>query len=163
MDYKEANAAVTGGPGVIELGGTTYLVGQPDDRVFAAVARIREERKPAPTPLQLDPPRPARPAPEDRASRSRPRSKARSGRQDQADMEADTQEFLMTPDGAAFLAWLLIRKEQPDAKFETIKSLVTEENYLEVLARFMTASGLEAVAKKKVGANGSAHGPPPTA
>jgi hypothetical protein len=168
MDFKEASAAVTGGPGIIELGGTTYLVGQPDDRAFAAVfARIREQRKPAPTPLQLVLPDLVGLPPEDRAIAIKAAVDKQLERKpaaiDPGELEADTQQFLMTPDGAAFLTWLLIRKEQPDTKYETIKPLVTEENYLEVLARLMTASGLEAVAKKKVGTNGSSHGPPPTA
>jgi hypothetical protein len=164
MDFKEANSAVTGGPGVIELGGTTYLVGQPDDRVFAAVAqRLKERAKAAPTPLQSIIADLPNLSPEDRATAIKAAVECQVGRKEAPITDAFAQEQLMTPDGAGFLAWLLIRKEQPDAKYETIKPLVTDENYMDVLARLMTASGLEAVAKKKVGTNGSSHGPPPTA
>jgi hypothetical protein len=64
----------------------------------------------------------------------------------------------MAPDGAAFLTWLLVRKEQPDVKLDDIKPHITGDNFAEVLARLMTEGGLEAVVKGKVGRAGSKPG-----
>jgi hypothetical protein len=156
MDINKANEAVSGGPGVLELGGTTYLVGQPDDRTFRTLlAHLRSKIK---TPLTAVAEELAAMPPEMRAL-------VQSGAISEAVKikagggveltQSYVQEELMKPAGAAFLAWLLIRKEQPDAKLAEIEPHVTDDNVVEVLAKLMTASGLEAVIAGKVGVTGS--------
>lgn len=158
MDINLGNEKVTGAPGVIELGGVTYLVGQPDDRTFTTLlARIRENRKNMPRPLQAIAADLQCLAPEDRAAAIKVAVELQSDGEGGL-TDRYIQSELLTPEGAGFLAWLLIRKEQPDVKLEAIQPHVTADNTVEVLAKLMAASGLEAISAGKAGAGGSVRG-----
>jgi hypothetical protein len=152
VDINEANVKVSGGPGSIELGGVTYLVGQPDDRLFTTLHD--HCRKQAKNPIQAIADDLQYLPAEYRKDAIKAAVELKSGGGAEL-TAAGVQEYLFSPAGCAFLTWLMIRKEQPDVKLETIRPHVTETNVHDILAQLGKASGLEAVMPGKVGRGGS--------
>ncbi len=64
-------------------------------------------------------------------------------------------EALSDPDGCAFLAWMLCRKEQPSLTVEDFRKHVTESNTSAMLAILLPACGLGRVDPNAPGATGS--------
>jgi hypothetical protein len=140
----EANDVITGAPGTIELGGKTYLVGQPDDQVFATLKGYLAERLQSPFQAIADDLKFLSAADREAAIRAAVALKAGGG-VDVTQAFADKQ--LRQPHGCAFLAWLLIRKEQPEAKLEDIHKAVTQDAVIDVLAKLYTAAGMDSLGK----------------
>lgn len=148
MDYEQANEAVTGAPGPLALGGSTYLVSPPTDQDFTTLRVYLRER--LANPLQaiaadLDT---IPPQYREAAIKAAVELKAGGGVGVTA---AHVEQELMKPDGCAFWAWLLIRKNHPSARLEDIKPLVTKDNVVDVLAGLYRATGMEAIAGKVAG------------
>jgi hypothetical protein len=144
LDLQAQNEKVSGGPGVLTLGPRTYLVGQPDDRIFTTLMSWLQDKQ---------------------AAEDSPIKKIADDLQylTPEQQAVAMQKHIMTPEGASFLTWLLVRKEQPEVKLEDLSPHVTKDNFAEVLARLMTEGGLEAVIRGKRGRNGSKPGGPSAA
>lgn len=159
MDNEKANTIAAGGPGVIRLGEQTYLVGQPDDRDFAAILAYVEEHAISPMQGVAEDLKYLPPHLHAVAIKAAVEVKAAGG----VEMsEAFTQKHLMQPAGTTFLAWLLIRKEQPAVTREELAPLITTDNAIMVLGKLIQASGLEAILAGKLGPAGSPGGAGPT-
>ncbi len=157
----DRNEAVTGAPGTIDLGGQTYLVAQPTDEDFATLRSHLKAKLDSPLKAIADDLKYLAPADRAEAIKAAVALKTGGG----AELTPQyVQEQLMQPPGAAFLAWLLVRRNHPDVKLDDVKAAVTGDNVLAVLADLKRASGMEAAAGGKVGgATGSAPGAGPTA
>ena len=145
MTDERRNELATGGPGSAEIGGTLYLVGQPNDQDFAAIRdfirkklrnpfqAIAEDLKYLPRELW------------DAAVRAATELKAGGGAE-------PTPEFFRQqaaePDVVAFMAWLLVRKNHPDATYESIRPHVTAANVEAVSAALYDASGMSALGNR---------------
>lgn len=151
MLQRDANELVTGGPGTLMIGDATYLVSQPSE---ADIRTLKHHlRKHATTPLQairdelqhMDPMTRAETLRIAVEMQSRPR-----------DLTPDTiVDLLLNPDNAAFLVWLLVRENHPDATQATIRSGIIDSNVVQLLADLYEACGLAAViAGKATGRSG---------
>lgn len=165
MDQIQANANVVGAKGTINLGGKVYLVdpiGDPVWGTFAKWARQQIKANPAkkPTPIQdmvtdpgwkeLSPELQAIMAKEVAAAlpaQSKPKAKST---QEQAQEQA--QEYLsvlMTDAGVAFMLWLLVRGNHPEATLPELTKAVIEAGYEQVTVDLHEAGSFEAYQESK--------------
>jgi hypothetical protein len=140
------NEAATGAPGTVELSGQTYLVGQPTDQDFATLRN--HLRKSLQNPFQAIAEDLKYLPPEYRAVAIEAATKLKAGGGVEL-TEAYIRERLMEPAGAAFLTWLLIRKNHPDVTLEQLRTHFTEATTQDILAKLYEASGLGVVASGK--------------
>jgi hypothetical protein len=146
MDIEGENEAAAGGPGFLQLNGTTYLVGQPTAQDMAALHRYFRERLQNPLAaiagdLESLPP-------QYRAAAIKAAVELRAG--GGAELTPGyVGEQLLQPHGCAMLAWLLIRKNHPEVTLEKIAPHVTAENASDVLAKLGAASGMAGVTDPK--------------
>ena len=61
----------------------------------------------------------------------------------EAEWQQATTAALLTPEGVAFLSWVLIRKEHPQTTHAQIKQHVNDMNFMDILTEVTTASGME--------------------
>jgi hypothetical protein len=146
MTQAEKNEAAAGAPGTIELGGTTYLVAQPDDRTFAALNKHFREQMQNPIQAIADDLKYLPPEYRRMAIDAAVALKAGGGVEVS---EAFIRERLMEPAGCAFLAWLLILPNHPEVTQEAVRAHVTPDNVMDTNARLFAASGMKALVEGK--------------
>jgi hypothetical protein len=56
-------------------------------------------------------------------------------------------EYLMSPHGCQFYAWILIRKNHPEVTLEMLKKFITDENVIYIFAELDEASGVNLIHK----------------
>jgi hypothetical protein len=145
---------------MFELGGQTYLVGQPASADFTALYSYLRQRLKNPLHAIADELAGLPPHIQQMAVKAAVELKAGGGAQM---TEEFVREQLFLPHGCAFLAWLLIRKNHPDVKLADVQKHVTDETVLPTLARLQQASGMDAAnAGKATGQGGSSNGSGPT-
>jgi hypothetical protein len=145
----EKNERVAGAPGPIQIGGVTYLASPPSDVEFGALHKYLREKLADPIqsvaksigglPLHL----------QKMAVTAAVEIHAGGGAK-------LTDEFVgqqvMQPDGCAYLAWLLIRKQHPEVTLETIRNAIPDtEAAMRVLGDLYDAAGLRALSGKAAG------------
>jgi hypothetical protein len=160
-DQERRNEVAAGGGGSVEIGGRTYIASQPTDPDFATLrahlrqrldnplAAIAEDLKHLPAHLQRE------------AVRAAVELKAGGG----VEMTpARISDELLKPDGASFLAWLLVRHAHPEVRLEDLREHFTADSTPRIMAALSLACGLEGAAPvKATGRSGSPTGPDSTA
>lgn len=164
VERSVINHLATGAGGSIRLGETDYPVGQPTDRDHAMLAaelpkiagRQRQNRLFSLTRAMgsfaaarefldaTDPPPVFDGEDKDQVARS-------------------LQRVILTADGCRYLAWLLIRKQQPAITLESLRPLITEDNASAVAIELMAECGMMAIGPNSPGGPGSRPGPPTSA
>lgn len=127
-------------PGAIDLGGQTYSVARPTESDVLEVARWARERAKA----LADPYRRVAEGLEaipQELRRYAVEEAARAKRDGEVSGE-DMQEALTSPDGVAYLAWVLTRRLNPGVTLQALRGAITEENCLEVYAGLDRESGM---------------------
>lgn len=115
MDQKTANTLVTGAPGAITIGGKPYLVAQPAEADTKAIGLFLRK--------QLA------------------RRNGHGG-----EPSADTlMDLLCSLDGVRFMAYTLLRKEQPDIDWGLIVNEIAEHNFIHWYVELDAASGMSAL------------------
>ena len=140
-----SDEALISAPGTITLGGKTYLVAKPSERdVFAIFHQARKEAKKAYNPFRevnealdgLEVPIESRTALLLQAHRVKISGEVPG--------DAAT-EWLTSPPGAAFYAWVLLRKQHPEVSLEAVRQTITDENCLDVFMELDEASGADMI------------------
>lgn len=119
MDAATANRLAPGGAGVITLGGVEYLVAQPtlaDKETLQTRLALFVRQQAAKQGLRLKP---------------------GEGQSSEAILDA-----MCSVQGVRFLAWLLIRKVQPEVRREDLDAAITEDNCLQVFIELDDACGM---------------------
>ena len=125
MDEQALAEAVTGDPGSITLGDITLLVGQPTDADFVTLKkhldRLRRERAGTQSATFAANLKGLPPAVQNEAVKAFvPLNQA-------LPTAEEAGSLLFEPAGAAFLLWLLCRKQHSSLTLEAAKSFVTED------------------------------------
>ena len=129
--------------GTITLGNCVYLVSQPTPQDMQTIARYLRDLVTNPLKMMANDiaclPVEIRQQFVDAALRLQMRRQMPAN---ETEWQQATTGALMTPEGVAFIAWVLIRKEQPHVTLELIKANVTDTNYMDVLTEITAASGM---------------------
>jgi hypothetical protein len=138
-----------GGPKAVVIGGATYLARPFSDEEFAALAdwvgqRLSDPIKAIAADLAGLPP-----ALQQAAIAEAVRLKAAGGTDPSPKAY---RQAIYTPEGAAFVAYLAVRKEHPAVTHKEIAGAITAENMNDVLAEVGRAAGLVSLAGKATGA-----------
>ena len=144
MDTPTADDAAAGAPGVVLLGGKEYLCAPASAKTFVAARNyIRSKLK---TPLAAVAEAFKDLPPSLRAEAIKAAVAQQAGGSEITD-EAAT-DVMVSVAGCRFMAWLHMRPPlNPDLKRETLDSLITEDNYLDVLKQLDDATGVSQLAK----------------
>src|SRR5438105_5032681 len=105
MTSADKNELAAGAPGTVEIGGRVYLVSQPTDAMFLTVKGYVKQR--VKTPLQAVAEDLKNLPPSLQVEALRAAAVVQAG--GSALTAEAMQDVLLTPDGAAFLAWVHIR------------------------------------------------------
>lgn len=149
---------LAGAPGILELGGKTYMVGKAG---HADLVTVRKKLKTKmPSPMKMLERIMAEPAwkqiPVDVQKELMKEAGQTQMRGDSPISDNMIFDLLSTdPELVALLTWTLIRKPMASVTLEEISGKVTEDNASEVLATLLEQSGLLDVEKNSVGLNGS--------
>lgn len=151
MEKEQANEIATGAPGTVSLNGETYLVSQPTVATFMTVRQwIRKRLK---SPLEAVAPHIKHLPPELQAEVIK---HAVSRQESGSELTDDRlQAEISTPEGTAFLLWLLARPHHPETTPKTFLPHLTEDNVFGILADLLTATRLEDLEGNGRGATGS--------
>lgn len=149
----ETNIQATGGPRAVKIGETTYLASPIDDRDHATLLDWVKKRLKSPLLAIADDFDKLPPLMQEKAIRAAVEAKTAGG---VAPSGEAYREQLLSPAGAAFLAWLSIRHEHQTVKLEDLAKDITADNAVEIVAELAEAAGLG----KGIGRNGSAPGKP---
>jgi hypothetical protein len=137
--HEQANA-LAGAAGTIELGGHTFLVGQPTDADTRTIAMFVAKRLKDPLAALVNHPA------WDRLSESQRDRLFDATLQKGADAAELTREsafsILSSLEGCRFLAWLLIRKKHRDITLEQLGQWIVAENCEAVFIQLDEASGM---------------------
>lgn len=143
---NDQNEAVANGQGTIELGGVTYLVSPPNDTDFATLRRHLKKQLANPLHAIAEDLKGLPPDVRQAAIKAAVELQSGGG----AELtESYIRTRLMEPAGAAFLAWLVVRKSHPDVTLEALAPHFTEESTPVLLAQLSEASGLDGAARGK--------------
>jgi hypothetical protein len=163
VDQIEANLNVSGAKGTLALSGITYLVDPVGDSIwgtFAKWARAQIKATPAKkaTPIlnlvsdpgwaSLSPEIQAIMAKTVAANMPTEAPKPKTATDAAAEAAAEYQSVLMTDEGVAFMAWLLIRPNHPEATLAEITKGVKEVGFEQVTIDLQEAGSFEAYQKK---------------
>lgn len=145
----EKNERVAGAPGPIQIGGVTYLATPPSDVEFGALHKYLREKLADPIQSVA------------KSIAGLPMYLQKIAINAAVEIQTGggaklTDEFVgqqvTQPDGCAYLAWLLIRKQHPDVTLETIRAAIPDnETAMRVLGDLYDAAGLRALAGKAAG------------
>lgn len=134
-------------PGTIQLGGKLYLCAKPTERdVFSVFFYAKKEAKKLFNPFrEVIDSLSDLPVTEDQKKELL----LQAGRvKSSGEVPYDAiSNYLTSPSGAAFYAYVLLRKEQPEVKLEELRKLITEENVLDIFADLDEASGANLIHK----------------
>ena len=149
ISQGEKNERVAGAPGPIQIGGVTYLASPPSDVEFGALHKYLREKLADPIQTVA------------KSIACLPMHIQRMAVNAAVEIQTGggaklTDEFVgqqvTQPDGCAYLAWLLVRKQHPDVTLETIRGAIPDaETAVRVLGDLYDAAGLRAIAGKAVG------------
>lgn len=153
MADSETNIVATGGPRSVKIGETTYLASPLDDRDNATLLDWVKRRLKSPLLALAEDFDKLPPLMQEKAIRAAVECKTAGGTTPSGEAY---REQLMSPAGAAFLAWLMIRHEHGTVKLEDLAKDITESNAIDVVAQLGEAAGLG----KTIGRNGSSPGKP---
>lgn len=149
---NDESEAVVSEPGTINLGGTTYLVAKATDRdVFARVKNARKSVLKTFNPIKevLDSIKDLSVSEDQKTALLMQAHRIKASGEVPPDLVSD---YMQSPKGLAFYAWLLIRKNHPEVTLESIQALITEVNAEDVFAELDEASG-DSLVRKALGQN----------
>lgn len=133
--------AIDGAPGTITLGGKLYLVGQPAMEDTSAIAAfLKQTVRTHLQELQEDPAFTLLDEDEQRTKLKEAAKRQLGNGQKWSNQAA--LEALTSLSGVRFLAWLMIRKKQPEIGYEEICSLINDENRVPVSVQLDFATGM---------------------
>lgn len=145
IDTQTANRLATGAPGTITLGEHVYIISQPTKADMVTLrkhlnAAYQANKSPV---LAEIAPELAGLSPELQRMAIEAAVKLKDGNR-VASPEA-LEALILEPANVAFWVWLLVRRNHPEAKLDTIRAAVTEENVDTVIAEMMDAGGLREI------------------
>lgn len=146
MDGATRNELAVSRQGSVKIGDTTFLVSQPTDQDMGTLlAWVRKRQRDPLTMLgeSLD----GVPAKYHKEVIKATVEVKHAGGAMPSD--AFIHDQLSTPEGTAFLAWLLVRKAHPDATLESLSKVITAANAPDILAELYDQSGMKAAAEGK--------------
>jgi hypothetical protein len=124
LTQGERNERIAGAPGPVVIGGQTYLASPPSDQDMATLHNFFRQKLKNPLAAIADDLDGLPAHLRDSAIRAAVELKAGGG-------VKMTEEFIgqeiQKPDGAAFFAWLLVRKNHPEIKLEVVRQGVSDE------------------------------------
>lgn len=161
MDNNDRATSTAAANGSILLGGKVYLVGQPTEQDAMTVAVfLRKRAKSKAMRLQDDPE--FQLLPEDERRRLVLAAATEKFKDDIPFDAYAVMDLLASAEGTRFLAFVLLRKNHPEITYESLATLITEENAFGVYLELNAASGMEALGNL-VGRAGSVRTPEQTA
>ena len=147
VNNAQESEATISAPGTIKLGNTTYLVAKPSEKdVFAVFFHAKKEAKKLFNPIQ-EVTDALRGLPVSEQQKTELLLQAHRVKVSGEEPEDASTAYLTSPRGAAFYAWMLIRKEHPGVTLEEIQGLITEDNVVSVFADLDEASGAHLIHK----------------
>lgn len=145
-----ANRLASGAPGSIRLGGKTYLVGQPTDNDHAALSEefckiVQRDRREVLLKLMGEGHTLAQAKELQDELWPMPDPKTPEG----------LQHVSFSTEGCRALAYVLIRKEQPDVAAAELRAAIDEHNAAAIAGELLRECGLMGAAPNSVGGTGS--------
>jgi hypothetical protein len=141
------NEELVSAQGTIILGGKTYLVSRPTEKdIFAVFSNAKKQAKKLYNPFKhvLDAIAGLEIPQETKNALLMQAGKVSSSGEIP---EESISEYLTSPAGAAFFAFILIRKNHPEITLEEIQKHITEENHVVIFAELDEASGVNLIHK----------------
>jgi hypothetical protein len=162
IETPKANRLACGAPGHINLGGEDYLVGQATQQDMTAFAeeaikvnsRVHDKRLLALL-KDLGDYELAKRFLADSEAQERASFDAICGDKKMDDASYGFNKAAMSADGAAFLFWMLTRKNHPGLTMATVKQCITEDNASAIGAQLLFESGLGQVGPNSGGGTGT--------
>lgn len=142
----ESEASVSA-PGTIQLCGETYLVAKPTERdVFAVFFHAKKEAQKLFNPFTevMDSIKGLVVSEDQKTALLLQAHRVQLSREVPEDAITN---YLTSPAGCAFYAWMLIRKEHPNIKLEDLRKEINEDNVLSVFSDLDVASGADLIHK----------------
>lgn len=136
--------SITGGPGTLTLGGTTYLVGQPTEKDMGAIAAFLKQHAKSPVAALQDDPD-FKLLPEDEQRQKLLEAARQKFDQNLPYAGPSILDALTSLHGVRFMAWILIRKAHPEVALEEISCHVTDDNRVAISVQLDIASGMAAL------------------
>lgn len=131
MDQGEKNERISGARNTVVIGGVTYLMSPPTDQDFADLHLFIRKRLASPIAMIAEDVKDLPPHLQKMAIEAAVAVKAGGGARL---TENFVDEQMRTPDVCSYLAWLLIVKNHPDAKLETLRAAIpTDAEAIRVL------------------------------
>jgi hypothetical protein len=131
VDQGEKNERVSGARNTVVIGGTTYLVKPPADQDFADLHLYIRKRLASPIAMIAEDVKGLPPHLQKMAIEAAVAVATGGGAKL---TEAFVDEQMRTPDVCSYLAWLLVSKNHPDVKLETLRAAIpTDAEALRVL------------------------------
>jgi hypothetical protein len=160
METTAANQAATGAPGAIRIGGNLYLAAQPTKADFVALqsvlAKVWKERNAKPLTAVAQE---LRDMPEELRALVQGAAVARAvdrGTGNAAAESGDLANLLTDPECAAWWAFHLCRKANPDLTLAEVKAACADPGQVnDLLADLLTATSMRAADPNSTGATGS--------